>query len=54
MNVTTSLYLLCFHDYLVSSVVLYIVVVVVIVVVMVTVDDVTIGGEGYNIYSSKE
>ena len=46
MSVTTSLYLLCFHDYLVSSVVLYIVLVVVVVVVMITVDDVTVGGEG--------
>lgn len=42
MSITTSLYVSCCHDYL-------ILVCIVVVVVMVTVDDVTVGGEGNNI-----
>ena len=41
MSITTSLYVLCCHDYL-------ILVCIVVVVVMVTADNVTVGGEGDN------
>ena len=49
MSITISLYVLCCHDYPCTSVYS-----IVVVVVMVTVDDVTVGGEAYNMESSRE